>query len=261
VAGTLTLHKFTISGEQLASISTDKQVLLVQLFHIYNAIQVLLLYLVFTGKLAREDARLKASVTQNTLMAKFLVSVHCEAWGVLEKSFFATKLSKEYEAQLSPDGSARLDEIKRYFSKKNIVTEIRNRFGFHFDRNDIVSELQQVKPAETFDIFLSETRGNSLFYLSEEVAGMALLSAIGDLTKAATALDAQNALFRDLIDLSKSFQYFIEELTSLIVLEIKPLPTPDSFEMGNVPELEDVSIPFFVMPRREKPDRGAESGS
>lgn len=252
MAGSLTLRKIGLTGKQLRSVPEDKQVLLVQLGHVYNTIQMLQLFLVFTGKTYADDTKQKAAVAQNTLIARILASSYFEAWRVLEQSFFGTKLSAEYVPKLSVDSQQCLKRISKYFSGKNVVAEARNRFGFHFDRNDTIAELGRVVDTDAYDIFLSTTRGNSLIYLSEEVAGMSLLAAVQDVKTVSTLLEAQNALFRDIVDLSKDFQRLIEEVAALIVVEVKPNFTETTIEVTDVPELAEVSIPFFVIPPKSK---------
>jgi hypothetical protein len=248
MAGTIKVRKFTLTGGQLSTLPLNKQVLLVQLAHVYNTAQVLQLFLIFTGKQHEDDAKQKAAITQNTLIARLLASVYYEGWVVLQKSFFGTKLSTEYEPQLDPSSRETLERVKNYFSKRNVAREVRNRFGFHFDRKDVLQELGRVSATESYDMFLSDTRGNSLFYVSEEIAGMSLLSAIGAFPGVTTELEAQNVLMRDLVNLSQDFQNIIEEIVARILLSIDPPLQPTLLDISDVPEISEVAVPFFIIP-------------
>jgi hypothetical protein len=247
-SGSIQLHKMTLTGQQLSTISEDKRILVTQLAHAYNAIQVLQLLLVFTLKKEKDDAKHKALVTQNTLVARILASIEFEAWNIIQESYFRTKLSAEYAPQLTATSTAHLKKLRKYFRRDNVLKETRNRFGFHFDRTATLAELQRVDPTAEYELFVSQTRGNSLFYLAEEISGMALLSAIQDVAGVDTPLEAQNRLFRDLIDFAKSFQPVAEELVARIIREVDPTPDLVEVTLKNVPAIEKARVPFFIRP-------------
>jgi hypothetical protein len=213
------------------------------------------LLLVFTGKKEKDDVKHKALVTQNTLVARILASIEFEAWNIIQDSYFGTKLSAEYAPQLTAASTAHLKKLRKYFRRGNILKETRNRFGFHFDRAATLAELQRVDATAEYELFVSRTRGNSLFYLAEEISGMALLSSIQDLAGVNTPLEAQNRLFRDLIDFAKSFQPVAEELVARMIREVNPPPDLVEVTLKKVPAIEKARVPFFIRPPEPRAKR------
>jgi hypothetical protein len=57
---------------------------------------------------------------------------------------------------LDESGKNSLNEIKRYFSKNNLIKDIRDNFAFHYSSDDLKNQLQRTKDAGTLYIYGSD---------------------------------------------------------------------------------------------------------
>jgi hypothetical protein len=136
--------------------------------------------LFFTNRKSELEAEQRGFFAQRHFVTRMLVGTLFEGWRMFEKSFFGSAISKKYESQLEEPGKSDLDELKKYFGKKNIIGELRNKFAFHYDADKIRSELSLVSADDPSHIYLAEVQGNSLYYVAEEIVGLAMLRHIKD---------------------------------------------------------------------------------
>jgi len=239
-----------LRGSQLEAIPQDERVLLVQMGHLANTIMVLQKWLVFCEvRAAPKSVEAAAATTQQMLVMRILSGVLYEGWRVIQTSYFKAQLSKKYDAKLSDDGKEYLATLKDYFNHGNSITRVRNKVAFHFDRCTVVNELNLVERNKPYHLYLSECQGNSLYYLSEELVGFAMLHGVQDLTDATEIPGVLNQLFDDLVRISRAFAGFIGACLLLVLRDNLPSLEWNDLERINVPDvpaLDQVRIPFFV---------------
>jgi hypothetical protein len=117
------------------------------------------------------------------LQALLLVRIHAgklwEAWKLLKRDFFGAKLSQQYESRLDPLAKNGLSELKKYFSRKNLIFTVRNDFAFHYSSADsIEKQVDATRKEETFELLLAEEHGNCLYSMSDVVLNFSLLNAV-----------------------------------------------------------------------------------
>jgi hypothetical protein len=224
--------------------------------HISNELNVLQKIFYWASSTADEqDLLKKAHTTQSMTLAKVLAGKLSEAWSFCEKSFFASKLSAEWESLLQDDSRLALSRLKKYFGKKNLIVNIRNNFAFHYSAAHLEKGFEHVPDNEGWMIVLSDTVANSLYYAPELVANYAMLESIapGDHPAAMEAIISEiMAVARDFIQFAGGCWILVRE-TYLLDKDGKLLV--EQYLLDGCPNLSDVEIPFFIEP----PNKAMES--
>lgn len=176
-----------------------------------------------------------AQNTQTIFFLRILSGILKEGWELIQTQFNPNKLSQIYDI---PD----LDYIKKYFGRKNIVAEIRKQFGFHFDANLIIQELNDLSGYNEFDLYISEVVGNAHYMLTDHIktTAMAKLAGKEDLK---VALDAA---LSEITDLTSRFQNFFSHYLTLF--HEKYLNHSEKYDMVkiNVPKFSEIKLPYFA---------------
>jgi hypothetical protein len=184
---------------------------------------------------------------QAMIYARILAGKLSEAWEVLGKSFFRSKLSQRVEAKLHPTAQLALKSIKSYFSKTNTINCVRNFFAFHYTVEQFNNHWEAAASEPNFEIILGGTIGNNISLAGEFVANMALLNGINSDDKS----DAIRAFFDEVQSISTRFTEFLEGMI-LVVLEERfgadiAMPGQDE-NIFPFSKFNEVAIPFFCTP-------------
>jgi hypothetical protein len=82
--------------------------------HTADEVSVLLKVLLWASYSSEEHELMKiAHTSQATIFAKLLAGKLCEAWKFIDKSFFKSSLSKDWEPRLLDDGRDALHHLKQ----------------------------------------------------------------------------------------------------------------------------------------------------
>jgi hypothetical protein len=243
------LIHYRVKGNQLRDMPEDQLVILVQFSHLINCIAIFHKLLIYTSTDYDDKVKEQANVAQRMLIARIHAGVLVEGWRVLTSSFFTSSLSGSYGDRLSDLGKTALKELKQYFSSSNLLTEVRNRHSFHFDRKAIIDYLPNIENDSEYDIYLSESQGNSLLYLAEEVCNMALIRTCKEFTKSAEEVQALKSFYDQLLEISRHFFQFVHEVISCIIYDHLDkngeYPT-ERISLLDLENIRDPKIPFFV---------------
>lgn len=188
-----------------------------------------------------------ADGTQAMIYARVLAGKLCEAWGVLGKAFFSTKLSQRVEAKLHPTAQHALKKIKSYFGKTNTIHRVRNSFAFHYSVEQFDIHWEEAADEPNFELILGGTVGNNLSIAGEFVANMALLNGIDSDNKS----DAFKTFFDEVQSIASSFTDFLE---GTIVAIIEERFGSDLAAHGRDEDIfparsyNEIAIPFFCKP-------------
>ena len=212
--------------------------------HWKNETNILHKLLIFCQTEVDSDIVRKAHTSQALLIARVYIGKLFEGWRMLEKTFFASKLSQEYEVLLSSNGKSALKNLKQYFGKKNLIEEIRNNYSFHYTPEEVTEQLKLFDVNSEFEDFLSKDSANSLSFLSEEVISRAMLKRID----ADNDFIAMNKFMDELLKVSK---WVTEFCGHCIVAILGKYFIPADFKtedilISNSPKITGVSIPYFV---------------
>ena len=241
------IHKVTVSKEQLSFFPEKERVLFIQIGHLANELVTLLKLLIYAHTDSNVDVIKKAYTMQASVIARICIGKIFEGWRLLKDSFFASSLSKKYEAKLSRAGSEALQNLKTYFAKKNLISEIRNRFSFHNPSFEDIKDLLGSIPEEAeLNLYLGTQHVNSNYYLSEEIISRAMLNYV----ESNSLQQAMDRMHKELLEVSEwlvefcghcmvalSEEHWGQHKRALIVKEIN---------VESQGKIGEFTIPFFV---------------
>jgi len=241
------IHKVTITKEQLSLLSEKERVLFVQIGHLANELTVLAKLLIYAHAESNIDAIRKAYTMQASVISRVCIGKVFEGWRLLQGSLFASGLSKKYETKLSPAGSEALKKLKKYFGKKNLISEIRNRFSFHNPSFEEVRDLLSSIPEDAkLAIYLGTQEANSNYYLSEEIISRAMLACID-------SQSLEHAMVKMQKELSEVSGWLVEFCGHCMVAlsdehwsQCKEDLRLEEIDMKSQGNIRDFTIPFFV---------------
>lgn len=127
-----------------------------------------------------QDAEGGILLSQVTLLLAHLAGTLNEAHQVVVKSYFLPTVSKKYAPLLSLQATEALSRIKTFFSSKNnLVSHLRNNFGFHYDRKHII-DMVKCFPAEwEHHVFLPHALNNAFVEFGQTCSMNALFKSTG----------------------------------------------------------------------------------
>jgi hypothetical protein len=241
------LLQVTIKRADFDKIPEDERTLLILLGHVANELNVLVR--LFHWSASVEDTSPIEQKGNNTLVFTviriFTGKLH-EAWQLLTKAFFSSKLAQSYEQEMSDEDKEHLNELKQYFSKKNLIATVRNGYAFHYAPDQVSSSYSSVPETEELHMYLGETDLNSLYFFADAITNRALLHAI-------KPDDHQAAMEQLRVETTHIHAAFLHVISALMVIGVKrhlgqTLEELDTIEVEIKPALdsEAVRIPFFV---------------
>ena len=241
------VYEIPISRQQLDSIPADERLFFIQIGHLANELSTLNRLLLFASRTSgTTELERWARNSQALLLVRLCSGKLFEGWQMLQRDYFGSKLSKEYDRFLDESGKNSLTEIKRYFSKNNLIKDIRDNFAFHYPSDDLQNQLQRTENTGTLYIYLGYAHGNSFYSFADVLVGSAMLSKV----QGADPEQAMDALFAEPINAIKWFLGFIGSCM-IILVERYLGATLDALgantvEVPNTKKWEDVQVPFFL---------------
>jgi len=157
------------------------------------------------------------------------------------KNFFQTQVSKKYESRLSDEGVEGLAYMKQYFGKNAWIYNVRKWFSFHYERQQIINQLEQMPENEALEIFLSETKGNSLYFASSMLYSRGIAATInaGDMKKGFSTYLSETS------EVAGKAIVFLNEMVSEIGKEYL-VSQPEEQAMPEPPSAGEIHVPFFI---------------
>lgn len=242
----ITVHELVVSKSELLKAPDTERRFFILLGHFGNEIVILNKIALALDNFERtEDVESKAYAVQSVFVAKLLIAKMFEGWDRLfQKLFFPSPLRLDYPPDLSEKARAALDELGKFFANSKHVATIRNEFTFHYPDQKLMDAIPNIPDDEEWKIYLSETNGNSLYYVSEMIAGHALVSEIDPNKPIGLA-----KMIADRNRLTRNFLALIEGCMNVFVKRHLNLRLSNDTEIKlKVPHSNDVQLPYFVAP-------------
>ena len=195
---TIEVHVLHLSREKLAAAPEGERSLFFLLGHVQNDIMLLnrLFYATaHTDHPSNDKLSRRFGTAQALLLGKLITSKLHGGWEVLQKLYFKNSTSKEYEDILPSEGKEALSFLKKYFGKQNIISNVRNDFGFHYPVNKISAALTELSESEELVLYLAKNGPNSLYYACDLIPNHEMVRSIGghDLQKSYDRLISETA--------------------------------------------------------------------
>lgn len=249
------LETIDLSPRDFMAIPGTERSLLVLLGHAMNEVNVLTKLLLIAGNFENHPRwYAHGQSCQALVLARTLTGKLHETWQFITKGYLRTPLSKRYRGRFDPDGESALKNLKAYFGRKNLVTEVRNQFSFHYSLDHASATLDDETPPSELRIYFGPTNGTSLYQFSEQVMGVALLSSIDRQDPAA----AFSALISETSNLTAWLNAFSQRLMYLILEDAfgeERLPTMlKQMKVSATHSTNGIRLPYFaqVKTRRGK---------
>jgi len=269
------INKFIITEEFLNSMSEDEKIFAVQLGYFLNEINILVKCTRIKPKSPPYRPEGIAEFCFVLMFIRLLASKLYEAWRFIKtwnkknkKAFFLNEeLPKWLEPILSNETKEIWEKIDNYFKNtNNILVYIRNRAGFHYDKELIKKGLQQLKVlknTQALTYFTSEYAENSLFVFSDMIILQALkkkictknCQEICQETSPGICQKGKVPILKKLIDETEDvlilFHRFsmncLDEIAAAKNIHLEPV---EEINISNPPSYNDINFPFFI--RREE---------
>jgi len=248
------VYRVVVPKDKLFAMPEAERVLLIQLGHLCNELSFFNKLLLFTSDLNTRGVERYAMVTQSMIVARVFIGKIFEAWRMIERDFFGSRLSKGLEPALSEDGKQALSMLKVHFGQSNLISKIRNTYSFHYASDNIESALKSLPGDKSLEAFLGENYSNTLHYFCEEIVSSGMLTVSGE-------TDPQRAMDRiigELVEVSGHFIDFTGHTMAAIFerhfgQSLADFET-EELEVAAPSSLDSFKIPFFI-------HRGAEKGT
>jgi hypothetical protein len=173
------LRKMSFTPAQLRGIPDAERALVVVLAHALNEINTLHKLVFLCTQFDQKPTWLAlAHAAQAFIVARPLAGKLNEAWSVLQKGYFGTKLSITYNGLLEPSAKDALDSLKAYFSRSNLVNEMRNNFAFHYSLDHAKTDIPDEATSDELAYYAHETKGSTLYYFAEYLMSKALMETL-----------------------------------------------------------------------------------
>ncbi len=241
----LTVYEFTITKAALMDIDNRERVFFVLLGFACNEIIILYKVALAIDVFNRdtEGVERQAYFVQSSFIARLLIAKMFEAWEKLfQQLFFNSPFRRDYEPVFSPKAKEALADLGKFFGQNAYVAALRNEYVFHYPGDQLNAAMPGIPDDEDWKIYLSETTGNSLYYLSEMVACHAMFAEV-NLDKAAgydKMIVDRDYVARCIIALSRGWLLvLVKRLLGLSMEDGTPITI-------KVPDLVDVKLPFFT---------------
>lgn len=237
------LIKAEFPKKHLDQLSKEEKVFFVQLTHLLDELSILSKCVIFASNAieVKQGVEKTAQRMQALFFIRILAGKIYEGWQMFRASYFSSQLSQKYDKLLSNSASESIEELKRYFAKKNLIHEIRNKYAFHYDLKNVEDQLNRITQDETLDMLISEHQGNSLFSFSDAIINFSILSFINSKDQQ----EAMDILVEEVIlKVCKWFQRFGYGFVEIIIKKFEF--DCIEIELKDVLPIEDVKLPYFV---------------
>lgn len=241
------LHQIDLTKQHLDRIPDVERRLFVLIAHAANELNALAKLFHFSASSASEHGLTgQAENAQALVLARVLTGKIYEFWKMLQTSFFAAQLSREYEQLMDKDTATALNELKQYFGRENLIAMVRNEFAFHYSPNQVDAGYRSIVDGDPLQIYLAKKNVNSLYAFADTIAGRAMLEAIqpGDHAAAFESLIGQT---------SKTVGHINTVIDGLMMVCFRKHIGSSLYELqptvitvDAVPDAQNVVIPFFI---------------
>lgn len=237
--------KVEIGKDKLLSIPELDFTFFLALGHVSNEINATTKMMFWaTNTPIHNEAEDHGRFSTNLFLMRLLAGQLNEAWEFLQKSFFGTTLSRDYEVLLDEESSNDLKSLKRYFSSRNSCNQIRNHFAFHYSTAEIKGILPNVD--DKLLVYLErESVPNNLFYASEILIAHALL----ELLKRDGRELTFDKIVEELFNVALWFAHVSDGLMDAIIRkngkELR-IAQPERVNFSELQSFQNIILPWFT---------------
>ncbi len=194
---------------------------------------------------ATQEVERAASSFHLLMVTRLLAGKLAEGWKMVQRTFYGSKVSREFESLFSESETESLSMLKDYFGKGNILKNIRNEFSFHYGSDEIQNQIQDVEDEYRFHVYQSLGRASSFNGYAEDLVANSLLRVIPGPDSAARL----KILIQDVVLVSENFQVFsgavLENIARKYLSQCLAGSEIEEIELPNIARLSQLQFPFF----------------
>lgn len=240
------LRRARISKSTLLAMPESERHFFVQCGNLLNELSTLLKLVQFSSNVhGTQRPVIRAQGFQSLFLMQILAGKLWEGWMLLKRGFFGTKLSKEFEPNLSPVGGKSLGSLKTYFGRSNnVIHTLRDEFAFHYSRGSseqIDRAIHRLDDQAAFEMFFADVSGNCFYDISSSLMSLAIV----EWTNTPDYRRALSTLLQEVRDVT---ELFVDFLGACVVLISRRYPFMNAHEV-EIPDPSDASTiacPYFV---------------
>jgi hypothetical protein len=241
------LRVVVFNKEALLGTPPQELSLFLALAHVTNEVNALLRLALWTCDFSySNETQVHGQLTLCYTILRLLAGKLNEGFVLLEKGYFGSGISKSYDPDLLPPVREAMRSLKDYFTRTNLIHEIRNKFSFHYDAHEIAQALPRVDE-DLIAYFQVNGNANNLYYLAEVIASTAAVTA----TSSPDLPSALSAFTNDLNKISYSFSVAADGIIAEFIRRYAHTglasQQPDIDIEGLQPTL-DIRVPWFTDP-------------
>jgi hypothetical protein len=243
------IRRLKLPIDALSRLPENERTFLLMAGHMQN--EFVALQKIFAGCISSEKSatRIEAEVngSQGFMIMKILAGKLHEGWQLMNKAYFASKLSLALEPLLHKPTRHSLNGLKSYFSNSNLIFTVRNSFSFHYSAEEVTLHWQEAASEPDFDFFIGNEYGNSFYQASETAVNLAVINGINRKDRA----DALKVFLADVQNVAALFNDF---LSGVMVVILERCFSENLSALGVEEEvhptkgLDEIDIPFFYVP-------------
>jgi hypothetical protein len=182
------------------------------------------------------------------LILRCLVGVIVEAWEFIRRPGNQNVIGS-YLKNVSDDGRASYDKLKKQFGKSGLLYNLRNNFLYHYPKPPALDKaFESIPDDEDWEWYLSETNTNSFYFSCELALGYGIMNATGE----ADHISAFGTVMQEVMQCANTLPYFLMPIMEAILTRhlgnaiLKPQP---GTVIKDAPELGGFWIPFYAEAR------------
>ena len=134
-----------------------------------NQINVLWkLITIATNETPENPIEQRVSGAQTQIIVRLLIGVLWEAWRLVER-LRHSEVGKDLVPKLDPPARDALERLKKFFGGSNLISNVRNDFGFHYPKPDDMEAAFQIAAASAemeeadWGVYFTRTLLNTFF--------------------------------------------------------------------------------------------------
>lgn len=177
----ISVRRRSFKAKDFAKLSQNERLFFVRLAHAYNDlrhIQQLVVKAIGATKKYQGVEREIASHQMLYGLRQWYAALN-EAWKIVRSGWGAEGLGRKLYPKLTI-GKEPYDFLNRYFSQKNLVRSIRDRFAYHYQSDYLERLLAELNPNDEYHFVTTEFSGNVFYSLAENIQNLALIAAAGE---------------------------------------------------------------------------------
>lgn len=245
---TINLKKIIICKKQFLSIPKEERLFFILMSNFLNELHVLAKMQLFSTAETTDDIERKGRNYQSFQFAYLTAGKLLEGWNLICKVYNGKQLSRKYNNQLSAVAKKSYKELKKYFSKDNVIKTLRNSYVFHYPTGkedlDILDRIITETPdeQEELELYTGKFVSNNLYYFPFVTTIFHSLRGM----QAVDINDAINKVLKEITLTNRLFYDFLGEIMGIFFKEHSDKFDTKDVSISGVENANDVVLPYFT---------------